>query len=40
MFEWFIIFGASGDLTARLLLPGLAHLLEEGLVAAGCQSPA
>lgn len=32
MFERFIIFGASGDLTARLLLPGLAHLLEEARV--------
>jgi glucose-6-phosphate 1-dehydrogenase len=32
MFERFIIFGASGDLTARLLLPGLAHLLGESLM--------
>ena len=31
MIERFVIFGASGDLTARLLLPALSHLVEAGL---------
>ncbi len=31
MIERFVIFGATGDLTARLLLPSLADLVAEGL---------
>ncbi|MGI9556799.1 MAG: glucose-6-phosphate dehydrogenase [Solirubrobacterales bacterium] len=30
MIERFVIFGASGDLTSRLLLPALSHLVEAG----------
>src|SRR4051794_133249 len=35
MIDQFVIFGASGDLTARLLLPSLAVLVAEGSVPDG-----
>ena len=35
MIERMILFGASGDLTSRLLLPAVAELTEAGLVGAG-----
>ncbi|MGH9025213.1 MAG: glucose-6-phosphate dehydrogenase, partial [Acidimicrobiia bacterium] len=35
MIERFVLFGASGDLAARLLLPSLAGLVAEGAVPAG-----
>lgn len=35
MFDRFIIFGASGDLTARLLMPAVAQLVETNMIQAG-----
>lgn len=37
MFERLIIFGASGDLTSRLLLPSLAEIQAEGLLPEGLE---
>jgi glucose-6-phosphate 1-dehydrogenase len=36
MLERIVIFGASGDLTSRLLMPAVAQLAEAGLLPAGC----
>ena len=35
MIERMVLFGASGDLTSRLLLPAVAQLAEDDLVPAG-----
>ena len=35
MIERMVLFGASGDLTSRLLMPALARLAEDGLLPAG-----
>jgi glucose-6-phosphate 1-dehydrogenase len=35
MFQRIVLFGASGDLTARLLMPGIAQLAAEGLLPDG-----
>jgi glucose-6-phosphate 1-dehydrogenase len=36
MIERMVIFGASGDLTRRLLMPAVAQLVEAGLLPPGC----
>ncbi len=35
MIERMVLFGASGDLTSRLLMPAIAHLAEAGLLPPG-----